>query len=263
MDEETMVEQEEVTTAADDTPQEGATEEVDTSEEISLEAEDISEGEEPAEDAEEKPGKQGAKEPGWIKQRVEKAVSKAVADAVAQTESRMKAEFEKQMAPIREKMLEDEARELVRKGTVKDLATAKELVRYRQGQPQTNASETPRNEKGQFTSRSQTDAGTKAQIAMLTRQADKIKARDGIDVTQTFMQDPDVKRKVVSGEWDFYDVAEHVKAQQKETPVRKAPAPMRSPNGASGSEKSTIASMSDEQFEKFEKRVKGGTRFKV
>ena len=64
-------------------------------------------------------------EPGWIKKRVEKAVSKAVAE----TEARMQAMFDEQMAPLRAKMLEDEAKELVRTGAVKDLELAKEVIR--------------------------------------------------------------------------------------------------------------------------------------
>ncbi len=252
---ETMVD-EQVGTEADDTPvEEPIEEEQDESEEIPVEPETDGEGE-PAEEQEPEP--KGPTEPGWIKKRVEKAVQRAVSE----TESRMRDEFERQMAPIREKMLEDEARELVRKGTVKDLETAKELVRYRQGQPQAQPkkaeSQQPRNERGQFTGHRQ--AATDAKIAMLTHQVERIKGSRGIDVTEAFMNDPDVKQKVVSGEWDFYDVADHLESK-KARPQRKAPAPMRSPNGASGSEKSSIASMSDEQFERFEKRVKGGERF--
>ena len=45
--------------------------------------------------------------------------------------------------------------------------------------------------------------------------------------------------------------------------ARKAPSPMRSSNGASGAEKSTIASMTDEQFERLNKRLEEGARFRV
>jgi hypothetical protein len=38
---------------------------------------------------------------------------------------------------------------------------------------------------------------------------------------------------------------------------------MRSSNGASGAEKSTIASMTDEQFDRLNKRLEEGARFKV
>ena len=176
----------------------------------------------------------------------------------------MQAIFDQQMAPIREKLLEDEANKLVKNGTVKDLETARELVRYRQGQSpapaQTQDDSQPRNEKGQFTPKQDgRDPVIQKQIDMLQHQADRIKAAGGPDVISEFQNNEEIHDKVIKGEMDFYDVAEQMKA----APKKKPPAPMRSPNGASGSEKSTIASMSDEQFEKFEKKVSSGVRYSV
>ena len=125
-DYETMVENEDFDAEADDTLPEDIEEEQDESE--SLDSLTEEEDQEPVAE----PEPQGTSEPGWIKQRVNKAVQKAVAE----TERRMQEKFEQQMAPIREKMLNDEAREMVQKGLIKDLETAKELIRYRQGQPQ-------------------------------------------------------------------------------------------------------------------------------
>ena len=58
---------------------------------------------------------------------------------------------------------------------------------------------------------------------------------------------------------DFYDVAE----QMKKAPKKKPPAPMRSPNGASGQNPNAIESMSDDAFRRLEKRIQNGERFRL
>ena len=92
----------------------------------------------------------------------------------------------------------------------------------------------------------------------LARQAQKIKANQGLDVMAAFNGSEEIKEKIISGEWDFYDVAE---AMRK--PRQRAPAPMRSPNGASGSERSTIATMSDEQFDRLDRKIAEGARYNL
>ena len=247
---ETMVEQETTEAVADDTLQEDLVEESDDSQSLESALED--EGQPAEEQPKETRKSEEPREPGWIKQRVDKAVQKAIAE----TEARMRAAFDQQMAPYRERMVEEEARELVRQGTVKDLDTAKELVRYRQGQPQERKTEQPRNEKGQFAPKE--DPVLSARIDLLAGQARKIQERQGLDVMAEFNNNPDIQHKIRTGEWDFYDVVEHMKK-----PTKKPPAPMRSPNGASGQEKSTIMSMTDEQFDRFEKKIAGGARYKI
>lgn len=223
--EETMVE-ELTDVAVDDTPQEAP---------VTDESEPLME--EPVDQPEKVT--QGTSEPGWIKKRVDKAVEKAV----AQTKAEMQALFDAQMAPLKERQLEYDAKDMVEQGLVKDLDTAKELLRYRMGMP----SKQPEPKE---------DPAVSARIKMLQHQADKINER-GIDVIAEFNSNPEVKQKVISGEWDFYDVAESMK------PGKKPPAPMRSPNGASGSQKSTIASMTDDQFDRLEKKIHEGARYKI
>lgn len=193
-------------------------------------------------------------EPGWIKKRVGAAVDKAIRE----TEQRIRAEYDAKLAPLMERMLEQDAQALVDSGKVKDLETAKELVRYRQGQPQPAQAEQPRNEKGQFAQKE--DSAPDAAADFLARQAQKIKTSKGVDVMAEFNKNEDIRNKVLSGEWDFYDVAD---AMNEQKASRKAPAPMRSSNGASGAEKSTIASMTDEQFDRLNRRLEEGARFKV
>jgi len=95
---------------------------------------------------------------------------------------------------------------------------------------------------------------------MLRHQADVILEKRGIDVTTEFMNNETIKQKVVRGEMDFYDVADMLAGQKKS---RKAPAPMRSPNGASGTNPNAIDTMSDEQFDRMEKRIKEGARYSL
>lgn len=252
---ETMVEENFDDVPADDALGEDITEETDESESL----ESLDEGgeqEEPVED-EPKKGKQGTGEPGYVRTRIEKAVAKAVAE----TEARMQAMFDQQMAPIREKMLTEEAKELVRQGEFKSLERAKEYLQLKQGMPVNTGEESggqqPRNDKGQFSQKE--DPATSARISMLTHQADRIKESGGPDVIGEFKNNPKIKEAVINGEMDFYDVAEQMRQTKK-----KPPSPMRSPNGASGQNNpNAIDSMSDEQFKRLEKRLMEGARYKL
>lgn len=199
----------------------------------------------------------GKQEPGYVRSRIDKAVQKAVAE----TEARLTAQFEAQMAPYREQMLNAQAQELLASGKVKDLETAKELVRYRQGQPQTQPAESqPRNEKGQFTAQEESSSAASERVRMLKHQADRIKAAGGPDVIAATQNDEEIKQKIINGEIDFYDVAEQLKQNGGR---RKPPSPMRSPNGASGAQKTAIESMTDEQFARLVKKVQGGARYSM
>ena len=250
--EETMVD-ENLDEQTDDTfEQEIVEEEPDESE--SLDSLTESEEEAPAEEPEPQPQ---ATEPGWIKKRVEKAVSKAVAE----TEARMQAMFDQQMAPIRARMMEDEAQELVRSRKVADIDTARELVRLRNGQPAPAAPEEPqqpRQTNGQFAKK--TDPAVQARIDMLQHQADRIKAQGGPDVIAEFQNNQEIKDAVVSGDMDFYDVANHLKERSSR---KRPPSPMRSPNGASGQNPNAIDTMSDEQFDRMERKIKEGARYQL
>ena len=250
-------------TEADQLP-EGLVEETDESE-MSLE-EAVGETVETEQAAEEQPSEAEpetppAREPGYVKQRVEKAVARATAE----TEARLRAEFDQRMAPIMERLLVEDAKELVREGKIKDLETAKEYLRMKQGLP-TSAADTPkdqpRNANGQFAPKQDDgDIATQTRIDMLRRQAEKIKTKRGVDVIAEFNNNPDIKQRVIAGEIDFYDVADMMSESKR---GRKPPSPMRSPNGASGSSQpNAITNMSDEQFERMEKRIREGARYSL
>lgn len=207
-----------------------------------------------------KEGSGGTEEPGWFQRRWNKEKDKLA----SQLRSEIRSEYEAQFAPMRERLIEMDAKELVASGKVKDIELAKELVRLRQGQPakaeQPKPAEQPRNEKGQFSPKD--DPYINARIDILSGQADKIKAKTGIDVMAEFESNPEIKQKILNGDMDFYEVAEMLSG--KKPPSKgKPPAPMRSPNGASGAEKSSIASMSKEQFARMEQKIREGARFEV
>ena len=254
--EETMVEENFDEAVEDDTSLDDFVEEEDESEEEDLPEEELEIPDEESEEEEaEEPEPQPKSEPGWIKQRVQKAVDKAVAQALAAQQE----QFNKQMAPIIAKMQEDEAQELVRSRKIADIETAREFVRLKNGQstePRVEAK--PRNEQGQFVSKEQIahNAKIEAKVDMLAKQADKIKANGGPDVMALFEKDPDIKKKVIDGEMDFYDVADMMKKTKK-----KPPTPSRSPNGSGNITSNAFANMSSKQFERIERKLDEGVRY--
>ena len=199
---------------------------------------------------EKQPDQQDQQEPGWFQKRWNKEVGK-LTDRIR---SEMKEEYEKQFAPIRDRLIESEANELVRTGAVKDLETAKELVRYRQGQPAPVAQEQPRNDKGQFT---RNDPDIIATSKILGAQADRVKAKTGVDVLEAFEKDASIRNKILSGEMDFYELADQI----KEEAIRRPPSPARSPNGVKGVKGNAIMNMSKEEFARLNESLDRGARF--
>ena len=211
---------------------------------------------------EEGPKEEGQHEPGWFQKRWNKERSKLADEIRAEVRS----EYEQQFAPMRERLIEMDARELVASGKVKDLETAKELVRYRQGSPaqaeQPKEVDRPRNPKGQFTSN---ESPASARATWAREQAEKVRAKTGLDVVAEFNNNPEIQQKVISGEMDFYDVADAMAQRNggKQQSKGKPPAPMRSPNGATGGEKTPIANMTKAQFAKMDKMISEGVRFDI
>lgn len=251
MDENTVeMEQQQQGSVSDDAAlvpvQEGEAEPVSSLEEITQM------GQEQAEASASEPPK---KEPGWIRQRVDKAVAKAVQE----TEQRMQAMFHAQLAPLRESMFDRQAEELVASGEFKSKERALEYVKLKAGVPSTEvqqSAEQPRDDQGRFVSqKTDSDAEVMARAKLLAAQANKIKDSKGLDVAALFNTDPDVKAKILSGEWDFYDVAE---AMSK--PRRRVPSPVRSTNGAAQDSNvaRAINNMTDAQFDRLLKNLEEG-----
>lgn len=191
----------------------------------------------------EKTSEEPKQEPGYVKYRIDKAVQKALQEQ----EQRLRAEFDQTLAPIRESMMERQADELVESGEFKSKERALEYLKLKGGVP---IEETPRDERGRFTKNE--DPVIQARADLLAKQADKIKANRGLDVMAVFNDDPDVKQRILSGEWDFYDVADAMK--------KNPPAPMRSPNGI-GVNAMSIQNMTDEQFKKLQANLANGRKY--
>ena len=202
------------------------------------------------------------KEPGWMRKKMDAAVSKALQEQ----ETRLRAEFAKSLAPIYESMYERQADDLVASGQIKSKEMALKYVKAMAGitstssepdqQPKTQTQ--PRTPDGRFASSQQQqtepDAETKARAHILAAQADKIKSSKGLDVAALFQTDPEVKEKVLSGEWDFYDVAEAMSQ-----PRRRVPSPVRSSNSAMAAvDSNAVANLSDAQFDQLLKNLSEG-----
>lgn len=190
------------------------------------------------------------KEPGWMRKKMDAAVSKALQEQ----ETRLRAEFAASLAPIYESMYERQADALVASGEIKSKEMALKYVKAMAGIPSSEPDQKPqaqpRTPDGRFASNQQQaepDVETKARARFLAAQADKIKSSKGLDVAALFQTDPEVKEKVLSGEWDFYDVAEAMNQ-----PRRRVPSPVRSSNSAMGDTAGAgvIANMSDAQFDR-------------
>lgn len=95
-----------------------------------------------------------------------------------------------------------------------------------------------------------------ARTDILARQTMKLKAK-GIDVFSTYKENPAVRQKVDSGEWDMHDVAEYM-SQGK---PGRTPAPIKSAN-AGGIPKVTPGTMKNDQLAKMDEALEQGATFR-
>ena len=198
-------------------------------------------------EAEEQPAQQDEHtEPGWMKQRIGKAVNRAVAEA----EARIRAEYQQQIQELQDERLERQAQDLVRSGEFKSLETAKEYLQLKGGRTQQPKPEQPAEDQ-----QPEIDPVIQAKADMLAAQARKIKASRGLDVMAAYNSDPEIQRKLATGEWDFYDVAEAMSEE------RHAPSISRSANGAR-SEKKSIADLSEQEWQRLQKNLADGRKYR-
>lgn len=188
------------------------------------------------------------KEPGWVRQRVDHAVAKAE----AALEARLRAEFEAKMAPLQESIYARQAEDLVAAGEFKSKERALEYVKLKNGvidlpkaaaEPKAEPQPSP-----------DAQPAIKERANLLAAQATKVNAKYGIDVVQTIKERPEMRQKVLSGEWDFYDVADALVSN------RRMPSPTRTPNGA-GVGGLNIATMTDAQFNRLQENLGAGKRY--
>lgn len=219
---------------------------------------------EPTDEGQAEPQSKEKSEPGWIKGRIEQGIKRGLSQVRAELEASIRQEYEAQLMPVREALLERQADDLVSSGKITDRDTALEFLRMKQGLPMTpptQLQEQPRNDKGQFTAKAQTDpsspdADTQRHGEMLFAQAKAIKAAGGPDVLQAYENNPDIKQRILSREWDFADVAQ---ALTQASAGRGMPAPIRSPN-VSGATRKSIMDLSDKEFDALNDNLGRGVR---
>lgn len=184
--------------------------------------------------------------PGWYKDRAAKDRAKWEAE----NEAKM-APILSQLAQLQEYRIGIEADKLVASGKISDRDMAIDYLRSKEGMPAPTTPATPntppRDEKGRFVaSNPEPDAAVKQRATMLFTQAGNIKDATGVDVLAIYNTDPDVRAKILSGEWDFTNVLMQHKAEAP-APAPTAPAPVRSANGI-GMGGVDIRHMTSEQF---------------
>ena len=86
----------------------------------------------------------------------------------------------------------------------------------------------------------------------LIAQAHTIQAVAQVDVMALYNTDPEVRARILRGEWDFIDVWKQMK------PVQQPPVPVRTANGGVGT--MNIGGMNDQQFEKLNEMLKRGAK---
>lgn len=194
---------------------------------------------------------QPIKEPGYL------AGKRAEWEAAHQAEMR---QLSDEVSTLREYMYNAEADKLIASGKVTDRDIALAYVRG-QGIAKPSAEQPapapqPRDEQGRFATKvSQPDTSMQQRAATLFNQAQTIKRTTGVDVMGLYNQNPDVRQKILSGEWDFADVYENSKASVPAS----APTPVRGSNGMEIGDVD-ILKMSSAQFEKMNDLLaKGGT----
>lgn len=86
----------------------------------------------------------------------------------------------------------------------------------------------------------------------LITQARTIWAVTQTDVMALYNTDPEVRTRILHGEWDFIDVWKQMK------PVQTPPVPVRTANGGVGA--MNIGGMNEQQFDKLNEMLKRGAK---
>ena len=86
----------------------------------------------------------------------------------------------------------------------------------------------------------------------LITQARTIQAVTNTDVMALYNTDPEVRARILHGEWDFIDVWKQMK------PVQTPPVPVRTANGGVGA--MNIGGMNEQQFDKLNEMLKRGAK---
>lgn len=175
-----------------------------------------------------------------------------------------KKSYEEKLAKYAERDLQDEAAEMANKRHIPaDLAL--EYVRMKHGLAPTaeNAQQQARDDSGRFTSQQSNNdnkATAQERAAVLMTQAENFeRMSDGAvskdAILEAFQNDPSIREAVAKGEMDFIDVGRKLAGGKK-----SAPHIIKSANNG-GISRRSFANMSDDEFSKFDERVRHGAVF--
>lgn len=205
-------------------------------------------------------------EPRWLQGRVNDLVNRQLKQQVDEITERVRREtaaaYEARLKPLQDAMIEREADQLVASGEFKTRDRALEYVRLKTNapaavEPEPVPQERPRDAQGRFTTTAPAASpDVQARAAELFNQARGITQLGGPDVMSEYRNNPEVHQKVNSGEWNFFDVAQHMGQGGR------SPSLVRSPNGTAAG-RVDILNMSDEQFDKLNDSLRKGGRLSV
>lgn len=171
---------------------------------------------------------------------------------------KQKADYEARLAKFAEMELATEAQQLANTEHI-SIELAKRILRAEKG----NVGSTPAPAQPTVQQPASQQSDVEQYARMLYAQAQDIQKQYGFDVMDYYNSNADVKQKVNSREWDFKDVALFAMRQAPTTEQKKpTPAPVRS--GAPRASKAgglDFATMSDEDFDKFNAKVSRGERY--
>lgn len=185
-----------------------------------------------------KSGEDDAAVPKALRGRIKASERRGYERGRQEVEARYKADLEE----LNTFRLERDVRELAEKEKISESLARRLILAERGGA----APRQPERAETQTADTGTTDIDQRA--ARLYEQAQTIEAVTGLNVMEIFQSDADAHRRVVSGEWDFRDVARAYGPERQET---RAPAPVRSAN-KTGIRATDFAHMSDEDFARFD-----------
>lgn len=99
------------------------------------------------------------------------------------------------------------------------------------------------------------DIALKLRAQELITQARTIQAVAQADVMALYNTDPEIRARILKGEWDFIDVWKNMQ------PAQLPPVPARSANGGAGA--MNIGGMNDQQFSKLNEMLKRGMKVQM
>ena len=170
--------------------------------------------------------------------------------------------YQERLARYEQLELETDAKKFAQENNIPE-NFALEYMRMKKGLPA--VAEQPRDDAGRYApqnnaAEAEGDAAVKTRAAALMTQAEAFeKMSDGAvtrdAILEAFQNDPDIRQRVASGEWDFTDVGRSLRDGKSRAPhvARSAS------NGRINT--SVFMGMSDEEFAKFDSRISAGEIF--